>query len=187
MDYKKFYDELYSPLVATLGPTDSSAVLAIVGFAAGGPLNFCTFGRYANNSFVTYVSCELTLTTEQKPNAVGRYELLASCDSEEWVRSILSNTGRMSFNSVFKSMQTMDIGRWVNKGWFQRKPSLQALLFEQECKVTIDGQDYGILRCIGITRDEMEYAKTHGSPALVSLLKKAGVYPHSITSRRSVT
>ena len=186
MDYQKFYKELFAPLAATLGPIDTNSIVAIIGFDLGGPLNFSTFGRDSNRNPITYVSCELAVRQEQQPNAFGRYELLASCDSEDWVRSILTDTGRMTLDNVFNADETMDIGGWVNEGWFKRKPPIQGLLFQKECSVMINGQPYGVLRCIGITRREMEYAQSTGSPALVSRLKEAGVYPHTITSRKSV-
>ena len=44
MDYKPFYHALYAPLIRNIGPIDKNMMVAIIGFDAGGPLNFCTFG-----------------------------------------------------------------------------------------------------------------------------------------------
>lgn len=187
MDYQKFYRQLYAPLEATHGRIDTNTIVAIIGFDAGGPLNFCTIGREANQEIVVYVSCELAVRSEQLPNSFGRYELLASCDSEEWVRSVLSDTGRMTLDTAFNDEDTMDIGGWVNEGgWFKRKPPLQGLLFKKEFSTAIDEKPYGVLRCIGITRPEMEFARKHGASALIEKLNEAGVYPHTIVSRKSV-
>jgi hypothetical protein len=160
-------------------------MFAIVGFDVGGPLNFCTVGRERKEKLVTYVSCELAVRSEQKPNACGRYELLASSNSAVWVRSVLTDTARMSTEAIFKDGDTLDIGAWVNSGK-RRKPKLQGILFKQECRTRIRGKSFGILRCIGITRREMEFAQREGSKALVAKLRAAGVYPHTITTRKSV-
>ncbi len=113
MEYQRFYNQLYAPLARELGPIDRNTIVAIIGFDAGGPLNFCTFGGEANSGRITYVSCELAVRDDQRPNACGRYELMASSDSEEWVRTVLSDTARMSLEVVFDDNNTMDIGCWV--------------------------------------------------------------------------
>jgi hypothetical protein len=91
----------------------------------------------------------------------------------------------MSIHTVFEDGDTMDIGGWVNSGLFRRKPRIQGLLFKQECSMTIDGGRFGIVRCIGITRREMEFAQKKGSSELISHLAKVGIYPHTFTTRNS--
>lgn len=187
MDYQEFYHQLYSPLMRTLGPADEMTIVAIVGFDMGGPLNFCTFGRDAAQKVVTYVSCELAVRSDQQPSSFGRYELLTSCDSESWVRSVLSDAGRMTLDVAFDDGHTLDIGGWVNEGnSLNHIPTIQGLLFKKEYAVTIEGEPYGIMRCIGITRPEMEFAQHRSATALVSRLKSEGVYPHTIVNRRSI-
>src|SRR5688500_14138466 len=98
MDYKQFYAALYAPLVTGIGPIDKDTIAAIIGFDAGGPLNFCTIGVDGGSKIITYVSCELAAREEQVPAKQGgyRYELLSSCDDEGWVRKVLTSLGRMS-------------------------------------------------------------------------------------------
>jgi len=184
MDYQRFYRQLYAPLECELGPVNKNTIVAIIGFDAGGPLNFCTFGGESNAGPITYVSCELAVRDDQRPNASGRYELMASSDSEEWVRSVLSDTARMTLDVAFEDNNTMDIGCWVNEGGFE--PILQGLIFKQECAVRIDAQPFGVIRCIGITRKEMEYAQAHGTNQLIAMLRQAGIYPHTLVNRKSV-
>lgn len=186
MDYQRFYQQLYAPLAATHGPVDRDTLMALVGFDEGGPLNFCTIGRDTRAPVITYVSCELAVREAQVPNATGRYELLASCEQEDWVRGILSNIGRMTLETAFNDGDTMDIGSWVNEGWFKPRPVIRGVLFKTEATARVDGNRYGILRCIGITRSEMEYAQSQGTPALIALLRQGGVYPHTVLDRKAV-
>jgi hypothetical protein len=181
VDYIKFYRQLFAPVEAILGPIDRDTIVAIIGFDAGGPLNFCTIGRGSGERFVTYISCELAVRAEQRPSEFGRYELLVTCDDEGWVRSILTDIGRMSLEVAFGHGHTLDIGPWV-----EADDPIQGIVFEKVAEKKFDGESYGVLRCIGITRAEMEYAQNRGAMALLTRLKKAGVYPNTAIRRKSV-
>ena len=181
MDYHNFYRQLFAPLESSLGRIDRDTIVAILGFDMGGPLNFCTIGRDSDRPCRTYVSCELAVREAQQPSAIGRYELLVSCDDERWVRSIVTDIGRMSFEVAFAHGHTLDIGPWVDPD-----APIQGIVFEDVSTCRIDGQPYGILRVIGISRHEMEYAQEYGVPTLIARLKTAGVYPETRVFRDSV-
>ncbi len=181
MDYERFYRELFAPLEKQIGPIDPNTILAIIGFDCGGPLNFSTIGTSDGERTITYVSCELAVREEQVPSDFGRYELLCSCDQEQWVRSNVTNLGHMSMESKFGHGHTVDMGPVVGTD-----VPIQGVLFASECSSIIDGKSYGIFRIIGLTRSEMEYKQSRGLKALTTLLKKGGVYPHTIVDRESV-
>jgi hypothetical protein len=103
----EFYKRLFAPLEEALGSVDPDTLAAIIGFDAGGPLNYCTIGSHGRTAAVSYVSCELAVRKEQVPSEFGRYELLASCSDEEWIRSVVSDIGRMSLKSQFGDGHTM--------------------------------------------------------------------------------
>ena len=181
MGYEKFYGELFAPLKPLLGPIDRDTIVAIIGFDMGGPLNFCTIDSANGSGCITYVSCELAVREEQQPSKFGRFELLTSCDDEKWVRSIVSDIGRMTLDAAFGHGHTMDIGSWV-----EPDASLQGVVFEEVCDCQIAGEVFGVLRVIGITRAELEYAQLHGAASLLQSLRKAGVYPKTLVKRASV-
>jgi hypothetical protein len=181
VDYRRFYEELFAPLEAEIGPIDAETICAILGFDGGGPLSFSTIGANQGGPFITYVSCELAVREEQRPSELGRYELLCTCDDERWVRSILSELGRMSLESTFGHGHTINIGPCVGA-----QAPVQGVWLEAECCATIDGESYAVYRVIGITRPEMEYKRAKGSEALVAALKVGGVYPHTRVHRASV-
>lgn len=181
MDYERFYAQLFAPLEAEIGSIDEETIFAIIGFDAGGPLNFCTIGAKRGKPVITYVSCELSVREEQRPSNLGRYELLCSCDNEQWGRSILTELGRMSLWTIFGHGHTIDIGPLV-----EADEPLQGVWLEAESCSTIDGESYAIYRVIGITRAEMEYKQAKGSEALVAVLKEGGVYPNTKVHRASV-
>jgi hypothetical protein len=87
----------------------------------------------------------------------------------------------MSLGVTFGHGHTLDIGPWVNS-----EEALQGIVFETVSTTMIDGKRYGVLRCIGITRPELEYAYRKGTTDLLSLLKRAGYYPNTELRRRSI-
>ena len=180
-DYRSFYESLFSPIEAMIGPIDLETIGAVIGFDMGGPLSFCTIGASNHSSMITYVSCELAVREEQKPSSIGRYELLCTCDDQAWVRTIVSRIGRASLETVFGPNHTLDIGALVGP-----EDPIQGVLLEQVCTVEIDQRQFSILRVIGITRPELEFALKSGIANLRDCLTDAGVYPNTIVNRASV-
>jgi hypothetical protein len=181
LDYQRFYKKLFAPLEAQMGLIDANTVFAIIGFDCGGPLSFSTIGANRGEQVITYVSCELAVRNEQIPSDLGRYELMCSCDDERWVRTNLTNLGHMSLETTFGHGHTVDLGEVVGP-----KAPIQGVVFEIQCSANIAMQSYAIFRVIGLTRAEMDYKRVHGLPALVKVLKKGGVYPHTLVDRDSL-
>jgi hypothetical protein len=181
LNVRRFYQRLFAPLEKAYGPIDDDSLVAIIGFDAGGPLNFCTFHRARKNRPTTFVSCELAVRPEQRPSQAGRYELLATSSSEIWVRSILSGMGRMSLEARFDHGHTVDIGAWVKP----RAP-IQGVVLERACSARIEREPYCILRCIGVTRRELEFAQLRGTDELLGRLRAAKIYPETVLRRSSL-
>jgi hypothetical protein len=99
---------------------------------------------------------------------------------------VLTGVGAMSLEVAFDDGLTLDIGGWVNSGWLKRKPPLQGLLFSEGYCVNIDGQPYGVMRCVGITRPELKFAQSESVPELVAKVSQAGIYPNTLVGRASV-
>ena len=189
-EYPRFYKALFAPLEGRIGPIDPKTIVALIGFDLGGPLNFCTIGAERKGQPVTYVSCELAVRPEQVPAKDGqfRYELLTSCDDERWVRSVLTALGRMSMSVAFDRGHTVDIAAVISKelGPSGGDPSpIQGVLFTFAAGVEFEGGRYGVLRCIGITRPEMDLCRSKGAVAVMDRLKNAGVWPHTLVRRAS--
>jgi len=180
VDYHRFYHQLFAPLGDILGPIDSHTIMAIIGFDAGGPLSFCTIGA-GRGPLVTYISCELAVRAEQRPSSFGRYELLATCDDEQWIRSVLTDLGRMSLDVVFDDEHTVDIGPSVGPA-----AAIQGVMLEKLYATQIEGTSYGVIRTIGVTRAELNYARDHDVRSLTRLLKEHGVHPITRAGRASI-
>jgi hypothetical protein len=110
MNYDSFYSALFQPVDDSFGPRDPDTIVALIGFDLGGPLNLCTWGGATGDQTTTYVSCELAVRDDQITGELGPYELMVTCDEETWVRSVLSDIGRMSLEARFYHHHTLDIG-----------------------------------------------------------------------------
>jgi hypothetical protein len=166
-----------------VGPFDRPFQLRVFPFDAGGALNFLTVGTGRSDPFVTYVSWDLSGHEQQKHGSLGRYELLAICDAKEWCLDVLTKIGRQTLQEVFEPGDTLDIGQWVSPG-----SPMQGIMFEEalrgELRHFLRRERCGLLRCIGITRPELEFAMRYGTAVLVERLKQAGNYPRTIICRR---
>jgi hypothetical protein len=178
MDYQRFYAQLFQPIEERIGRIDDKTLMAIIGFDGGGPVSLCTVGQ-GLEQFVTYVTCELCVRKAQKPAGCGRYELMMTCDDQDWARKILSNIGHMSIEAAFDHGHTVDIGQIVGPDC-----PLQGLVVERFARVKIRCRGYGLLRLHGVTRSELEFAMEEGADALLERLQHAGVYPRTSIHRR---
>jgi hypothetical protein len=181
MNYQEFYKKLFAPIEKKIGPIDRDTIVAIVGFDMGGPLNLCTVGRAHRRRFVTYVSCELAVREDQRAGSLGPFELMMTCNDENWCRSTLTSIGRMTLDEIFDHHHTMDISACLKK-----KSLVQGIIFEKFTSLRVGRKKYGILYCHGVTRNELEFAMEHGSKALLSRLKKAKIYPNTDPTRSSI-
>ncbi len=87
----------------------------------------------------------------------------------------------MSCDVSFGDGHSLDIGPWVGD-----VARLQGVVFERICESSIDGTAYCILRVVGVTRRELQFARDTGVDSLISKLKACGVYPNTLIDRESV-
>lgn len=178
MDYDAFYAQLFAPIRSRIGPLDAATLMAIVGFDAGGPVSLSTV--HHGDPFCTYVTCELAVRDEQQRGPLGGYELMMTSNDERWTHEILTNLAQMTLETVFDDGHTIDIAPWVEDAC-----RIRALVFETFASVKIDSRHYGILRAIGVTEDELAFARDQGVDELLGKLKAAGVYPKTDLRRTS--
>jgi hypothetical protein len=159
---RQFYEALFAPVVAAHGSLDRETLTAIVGFDAGGPVSLCTIGR-ARPGPTLFITCELAIREDQVPSDVGRYELMTSTTDEEWAVSTLTDIAGMTLEVAFGHLHTLDIGPLVAED-----AQLQGILFTLEYDVVINGEQYAVLRCSGLTRNQLERAADGAAAAVAT-------------------
>jgi hypothetical protein len=170
--------EFFRVIDERLGSFDRPFQFRVFPFDAGGALNLLTVGAGRSEPFVTYVTWDLFGQAQQKRGSFGRYELLATCDDEQWCSDVLTKIGRLSLQELFEPGDTLDIGQWVDAG-----APIQGVLFEEAFRAELLGEHCGLLRCIGVTRPELVFAMKRGTPALTERLERAHIYPHTMVHR----
>ena len=167
----------------SVGPFDRLFAFRPFPFEAGGALNFLTVGA-GREQFVTYVSWDLFGHEKLKRGKLGRCELLAVCASEQWCLDVVTNIGRQMLEEVFDPGDTMDISAWGAP--FGLEGIVFEAAFSTQIRNVLRREKCGLLRCIGITQAELEFARSQGAEALVERLKRAGVYPKTVLNRPTI-
>lgn len=115
--------------------------------------------------------------------SLGRFELMTHCDNEQWVTHHITQIGRASLRTVLESKKTLLLETDL-------KDSIQGVILEEAFRTVIRQGGYkqpcGVLRCIGATAEELEFAKAEGVDALIDRMKDAQIYPKTILDRASV-
>jgi hypothetical protein len=177
--------EFFSTLDERIGPFDRPILFRPFPFDVGGSLNFLTVGA-GREKVVTYVSWDLFGHNKLKQGKLGRYEFITHCDNEKWCSDIITNIGRQALSEVFDPDDIMDVSPWIG----DLQSNLRGVIFEEgfstQIRMELGREQCGLLRCIGVTTPELNFAREHGVPSLVKALKISNVYPNTILMRSSI-
>jgi hypothetical protein len=171
-------------MTSILGQSDSTVYHATIPFYLGGSADVLRFPHYVPG--MTYATCELTgEDVGQISNSLGHYELMI-CVREDLDRAaqLVSQLSRYTCEAKLEPGETMDLSDYFGDS------TIRALLFAQpdlgSCGFELAGERCGLLLCLGITQDELEFRHSEGVEKLLELLKKHGVFPYTEPSRPSV-
>tara|TARA_R110000782_G_scaffold53205_7_gene113435 strand:- start:12471 stop:13109 length:639 start_codon:yes stop_codon:yes gene_type:complete len=190
-----YYNAKRALLTRHLGEPDESVLAAIIGWPVGGPVDLWLFPSDSGTVFTT-MQLVGPGRTEQKRSSLGKYELAAATarrkgidgDLDEaaspWldramsVRSMLTAIGHYSSMGRLEPMQTAEIpGEEKNT----------CVVFDRAIgNETLAGEPFGLLWCIAVHPEELAFARSAGTEALIARLKQAGVYPTSDIDRDPV-
>ena len=182
ISHSDLYDAFAMAAERALGPKDNAVIHAIVGFEFGGPPDLLVFRNPPGVKGIFYVTSDLLFIIRQPKNSLGRYELAICLPTEgDWARKILFKLSHATVEEVFEAGYTADITAWVAPDC-----PLKGLLFRGLVSFDFEGQSFGILLCIGVTRAELDFTVGHGSDELLRRLESAGVFPVTDTQRPSI-
>jgi hypothetical protein len=182
-DWENVWDDRQRGLEAVLGEADD-LLHSPQPFFLGGNADVLRFSNFVPG--VTYVTAELTSADSgQLPSTIGNYELVLCARTElNQGANLISRLASYTRDAVLEPEETMDIGDFLGDS------SLPALLFAhpREGGLSFDcaGKKYGLLLCMGITADELNYSRKNGRAELLSHLQRANVFPYTDLCRQSV-
>lgn len=186
-EWPEVWDARIAALTPILGQPANTVYHATIPFQfrdAGGSADVVPFPNYIPGA--TYVTAELTGTDSgQLPNSLGRYELMI-CSKEEspTAADFVSRLACYTCEAELEAAQTMDIGEFFGDS------TLRAVVFahptDQPSHFEFLGERHTLLLCVGITSDELDFARSRNTDELLDLLKKHGVFPYTVPGRQSI-
>ena len=178
--WKEMWDARLAALVSELGETDGRVLHAPVPFHCGGFADVVRFPKHVSGC--VSATCELLGESAQKKNQLGTFELMiAHRDDSDWGPRVISRLARYTCDAVIEPGHTLDLGGSVPKG-----STIAAFFFADYRRFQFEGENAGLLLCIGITADEVALARSRKQQKLFDALKAANVYPFTDLVRPSV-
>jgi hypothetical protein len=130
---------------------------------------------------IVYVTSDL-IGQEQKRSDAGNYEfMIAHKEDNGWGPDLISNLAYYTLDASINSGETMDIARFALP-----ENTVKAIIFDKYATFRIGSETYGLMLIIGITEDELEWAKRNGGAELIEKLKEKSIYPITDLKRRSI-
>jgi hypothetical protein len=181
-DWEKIWTARSAALKAVLGEPTEMVYHAVTPFYLGGDADVLAFPDY--KSGIAFVTAELTgKDVGQIQNELGNYELMI-CTRENcnWAPNFISRLSRYTCDAKLKPGDTMDTPLFKDS-------RIEAMLFckpdEPADHFEFMHTTYGVLLCIGITKEELKFSRSCGSPVLLQTLKDSQIFPFTDLRRES--
>ena len=182
--WEKIWNARLDGLSKVLGKSENKVFHAFFPFEMGGFADVVVFPGFVRGK--TYVTTDCTGPgTSQLRTRLGNYELMICTRKPSAVAAdFISKLAPYTFQAKLQPGDTMEFPR--------RQPgsTLKGLIFTHPADKPIHfkflGKKYGLLLCLGVTKDELALAKTKGTDALLPALKERGIFPYTVFDRESV-
>jgi hypothetical protein len=156
-----------------------SPVPCQLGYDAGGRSDVYLYKNHIDG--IIYVTGDL-IGQKQKNSDAGNFEfMIAHKTDNEWGPNLISNLSYYTLDSSINSGETMNIGKYALP-----ENTVKAIIFDKYATFRIGVKKYGLMLIIGITEDELEWAKRNGGAKLIEKLKEKNIYPLTDLKRRSI-
>jgi hypothetical protein len=172
MDYHAYYAALFRPVVEEFGPLDRATLTAIVGFDAGGPVSLSTIGR-GRVDYPTFITCELSVRDDQIATKSPPFELLMTCNDEDFARRTLTALGDLSLSAALGS------GHIVTLDDELAATGIAGVLLEHFATAVVGAGERAILRVLGVDTSALSAAKQDGIEPVIEALRREGTYPRT--------
>lgn len=187
-EWEATWKERQAALERVFGPAAPNVYHAPVPLNVGGSADVLAFPDCISDA-VVYCTADMTgdPSIEQQPSGTVAFELAMCCRKDqkilnEYAPSILSQLAPYTLRAELRHGHTMEIGEIADTG-------LPALVFQDwehsGAGFEFGGRVYGLLRCVGITQAESEFAQARGGAALLERLSAVGLLPVTVANRGS--
>ena len=182
-DWQKVWDARLRGLTQVLGRAESKVFHAFFPFYLGGFADVLTFPEFVRGK--TYVTSDCAAPgTGQLRSRLGNYELMICVKKPTPAAAdMISKLAPYTLQAKLQPGDTMEFPKRLPgstlKGLVFTHPKNKPLHFK------FMGKKYSLLLCLGVTKDELEFAKSKGTGALLPALHSDGVFPYTVFDRKS--
>jgi hypothetical protein len=173
---------------------DDMVLHAIIPFFLGGGLDLYTFSKCIPGTvFATQELITRDKQSRPKKGKAGYFELVACLPPGS--KQVEENDGIRLVNRIlnpvamYASMAALSPGETAELPGEDGEPS-QPLLLDafnpKSVPFEFNGEKFALLLCMPITHDELAFARSEGSAALLAKLQATGAYPYADIKRPSV-
>jgi hypothetical protein len=150
-----------------------------LGWNAGGCADVYLYKNHIDG--IVYVTGDL-IGQKQKNSDAGNFEFMVAHKTDNtWGPNLISNLSYYTLDASINSGETMDIGNFALP-----ENTVKAIIFDKYATFRIGLKKYGLMLVIGITEDELEWAKRSSGTKLIEKLKEKNIYPMTDLKRRSI-
>lgn len=190
------YEEKKSAMESILGPLGDLVGHAIIPFEIGGAVDMYYFHEAMDGTAFATMELIEPDGSGPKPGRIGTFELVAFTRQEFTAErdgpfssierrfcGIFTTLGNYASQAVLNPRETCEVPAGEDE-------DNRCLVFDEWKKPGVEfeirGKKHGLLLCIEVFRNEMEYAMENGTLRLLQKLKKSGHYPYSDLEREPV-
>lgn len=183
-EWQQLWSARERALTMLLGEPHDRVYHSLVPLDLGGSADVMAFPSFVRGW--AFVTADLVGCGGQPENSLGAYELMiCTRELDDWAPSLISRLAPYTLEATIEPGETMDMDGALPEG-----TTLAALVFTEpdveRNRFVVQGRRAGLLLCVGITRDELEFTRQNGLGPLESLLREKQVYPFTDLRRDSV-
>lgn len=180
-DWEAWWNDRKAALEKILGPADDDVLHSMIPLAMGGRADVLRF--HPPDMGVTYVTADLIGNSGQPETSLGQYELMI-CQRDEksdWPPNLISQLAAYTLNIPLQPWDTMTIAPALPKG-----SKIYDALFVPYASFKVRRKKCGLLLCLGLTNEELEFCRAVDCDPVIDKLKEVGEYPFTNPKRQSV-
>lgn len=171
-DYAAYLEEVLRP-VRQQWPETGSAISTPQPIYLGG---WATVHVHADDSdYETYVTSDVVALTHQLPSPDGFFELLMSCNDQQFAQWSMTQVAALAENHVLSN------GLAVR--FIESNAPLAGVVLERFSTFTFKGAPCAVFRCHGSSETELQLAETEGLDAFTAMRKRRGAYPRTFVPK----
>lgn len=194
-EHEAWYDEKSKRMATALGPDHDQVLHAIIGYPLGGPLHTYFYLRGLPGTGLAskelarlgekcpsnrdYDKFEFVVFTREVLSLDGGGGAVSADEKRDFLRGTLTQLAYYAENATLNPLATLEFPADFDP------PMAGRCFIIDAYKPELFERDFGLMLVMEVHRDEMEFARAHGTAVLLEKLRAADAYPYSDPEKRA--